>query len=88
MDPLELLKPRLKGSLQCQVIFLFGIRAAHAHERVSTDSFVILMLGNSKSNHLVGLTRVESLRHTGHLLKKVLWRRSNFRIRNSTCSCT
>jgi len=28
------------------------IRVAHAHERVSTQSFVILILGNSKSNHL------------------------------------
>jgi len=28
------------------------IRFAHVHERVSTQSFVVLMIGNSKSNHL------------------------------------
>jgi len=28
------------------------IRVAHIHERVSTRSFVVLIRGNSKSNHL------------------------------------
>ena len=29
-----------------------GIRFAHVHERVLTKSFVVLIIGNSKSNHL------------------------------------
>jgi len=28
------------------------IRFAHVHERVSTKSFVVLIIGNAKSNHL------------------------------------
>jgi len=41
----------LKGALQ-QLINSYGyIRSAHVHERASTKSFVVLIIGNSKSNH-------------------------------------
>jgi len=41
----------LKGALQRYAIFLFEIPPAHAHERASTKSFVVLSIGDLKSNH-------------------------------------
>jgi len=41
-----------KGALQLLFNHYGYIRFAHVHERVSTKSFVILIIGNSKSNHL------------------------------------
>jgi len=43
---------RLKGGLQLLIDRYGKIRFAHVHERVSTQSFVVWIIGNSKSNHL------------------------------------
>jgi len=45
----------LNGALQLLMNRYGHIQFSHAHERVSTKSFVVLIIG------------VESLRHTGHL---------------------
>jgi len=50
-------KKRVKGALQLLINRYGYIRLAHVHERVSTPSFVVLIIRNS----------VESLRRTGHL---------------------
>jgi len=41
-----------RGALQREVTFLFETLPAPVHERVSTTSFVVLILGNWKPNHL------------------------------------
>jgi len=46
------IQPPLKGALQLLINRYGSIRFAHVHERVSTTSFVVLILGNSESNHL------------------------------------
>jgi len=51
-------KRRVKGALQLLSERYGSIHFAQAPERVSTESFVVLILGNF---------RVESLRSTGHL---------------------
>ena len=43
---------RVKGALELLFNRYGYIRFAHAHERVSSKSFVVLIVGNSKSNHL------------------------------------
>jgi len=43
---------RVKGALQLLINRYGQIHFAHVHERVSTKSFVVLIIGNSKSNHL------------------------------------
>jgi len=40
------------GALQLLINRHGKIRFAQVHERVSTQSFVVLSIGNSKSNHL------------------------------------
>ena len=40
-----------KGALQLLINRYGSIRVAHVHKRVSTTSFVVLILGNSESNH-------------------------------------
>jgi len=42
----------IKGALQLLMNRCGYIRFAHVHKRVSTNSFVVLIIGNSKSNHL------------------------------------
>jgi len=42
----------VKGALQLLINRYGYIRFAHVHERVSTKSFVVLIIGNSESNHL------------------------------------
>ena len=42
----------LKGALQLLINRYGSIRFAHVHERVSTKSFVVLIIGNPKSFHL------------------------------------
>jgi len=42
----------LKGALQLLMNRYGSIRLAHAHERVLPKSFVVLIIGNSKSFHL------------------------------------
>jgi len=49
---------KVEGALQPLSKPSRAIRFAHAHERVSTKCFVVLIFGNS---------RVESLRRTGHV---------------------
>jgi len=41
-----------KGALQCEVSLRFEIRPVYIHERVSTESFVVLRIRNSKSKQL------------------------------------
>ena len=43
---------RVKGALQLLINRYGSIRLAHVLERVTTKSFVVLMIGNSKSFHL------------------------------------
>jgi len=43
---------RVKGVLQLLMNRYGYIRFAHVHERVSTKSLVVLIIGNSKSDHL------------------------------------
>ena len=40
------------GALQLLTNRYGQIRVAHVHERVSTKSLVVLIIGNSESNHL------------------------------------
>ena len=48
----------VKGALQLLMNRYGQIRFAQVPKRVSTKSFVVLIIGNSKSNHLgLGLTR-------------------------------
>jgi len=42
---------RLKGALQRSVTLRFELRPAQVPERGSTTSFVVLIIGNSESNH-------------------------------------
>jgi len=42
----------LKGALQRFAAFRLELRPAHVHERISTQSVVVLSKENSKSNHL------------------------------------
>ena len=42
----------VKGALQLLINRYDEIRLAHVHERVLTKSFVVLIIGNSKSFHL------------------------------------
>jgi len=42
---------RVKDALQLLIDCYGYIRFAHVHEQVSTQSFVVLIIGNSKSNH-------------------------------------
>ena len=42
----------VKGALQLLINRYGLIRFAHVHQRVSTKSFVVLIRGNSNSNHL------------------------------------
>jgi len=44
--------PALKDALQLLISRYGETCFAHVHERVSTESFVVLILGNSESNHL------------------------------------
>ena len=41
-----------KGYLQLLINRHGQIRFAHVHERVLTKRFIVLIIGNSKSNHL------------------------------------
>ena len=43
---------RVKGALQLLINRYCQIRLAHVHKRVLTKSFVVLIIGNSKSFHL------------------------------------
>ena len=45
-------RDNLKGALQLLINRYGQIRFPHVHERVSTKSFVVLIIGNSESNHL------------------------------------
>jgi len=42
----------VKGALQLLIHCCGRIRVAHVDERVLTKRFVVLIMGNSKSNHL------------------------------------
>jgi len=43
---------RVKGALQLRINRYESIRFAQVPERISTKSFVVLIIGNSKSNHV------------------------------------
>jgi len=45
-------RAQIKGALQLRINRYGLIRSAHVHERVPTKSFVVLIIGNSESNHL------------------------------------
>ena len=45
----------MRGALQLLCKRYRKIRLAHVHERISTKSIVVLIVGDSRSNHL-GLT--------------------------------